>query len=222
MKIQFKLTRWLEKKLPSFDNITDDRLLYRIFGSLVLSSLCIVGPIITLLGWILLPLALIVVLFDKLHYLIFGSKKYKQEILGIKSKVNAYYNDKFIENYYLQDYTHGYFINDLEFFIKWFVQYGRDRYHTYGSTSNKHICDKGRRRSTGDIYLICKHYYPECTLEEVIAILIQLIEKGDIYGSYCNTIHKFVYYIGSTHVNLEGRTEYGVKYSDIIKAYKQK
>jgi len=62
----------------------------------------------------------------------------------------------------------------------------------------------GARRSGGDVFLICKYYYPKCTLEEVMKIIDTLQVKGLGDGKYlksqvCKQIKKRVY-------NAEDRT----------------
>lgn len=58
-------------------------------------------------------------------------------------------------------------------------------------------CSAGRRRSLGDIYMICKYYYPDCTLEEVLKNLLWMLKGRLIGGSHCNLIHKFVFHTDS-------------------------
>ena len=81
-------------------------------------------------------------------------------------------------------------------------------------------CHPGRRRSLGDIYLICKHYFPECTMEEVLLILLNLTIDRRIGGSYCSTICKYVWTTPGT-VIFDTKTEYktGVKMIDILNHY---
>lgn len=62
--------------------------------------------------------------------------------------------------------------------------------------SDTKICQttSGRRRSLGDIFMICRYYYPTITLAEV---LTQLYAKFG--SSICSTIHKRVFYIRNGH-----------------------
>lgn len=100
-----------------------------------------------------------------------------------------------------------------EFIVKFFQKFNEDR-NTIYVMSKKVQTDTGRRRSMGDIYMICKYYYPTCTLKEVAAILYRLIgtERG-FRSSICSQIHKRVFYFSDSDANqLYGKTtpdEYG-------------
>ncbi len=49
---------------------------------------------------------------------------------------------------------------------------------------------RGKRRSLGDIFMICRYYYPNISLSTVISWLY----SPDYYkGLYCGTIHKRVW-----------------------------
>lgn len=111
----------------------------------------------------------------------------------------------------------------LDSFILDFMIDYNDRFDTithYGGI----VCYIGRRRSLGDIYLICKGYYPHCTIEEVFKVLIRMLDDGTISGSYCNTINKFVFYTASHHNNFDVRVEYkeGIKFKQLLELYKNK
>ena len=74
--------------------------------------------------------------------------------------------------------------------------------------------DAGRRRSLGDIYMICKYYYPQCTLNEVLNLLYIAIPEEITEGfrtSYCNTIHKRVWYYseGDNNAQIDHTDEFG-------------
>lgn len=62
-------------------------------------------------------------------------------------------------------------------------------------------CERGRRRSIGDIYLICKYYYKNITIIDVIESLIRLSDTKLIHSSRCNTINKYVFTVGSDCYN---------------------
>lgn len=60
-----------------------------------------------------------------------------------------------------------------------------------------------KRRSLGDVFLICKYYYPECSLVDVFTILHVLVKSIQGFRtSYCFTINKRVWY-HSVHQNNE-------------------
>lgn len=83
-----------------------------------------------------------------------------------------------------------------EFLERFFEQWNNDRNTIYCDDSSVQT-DMGRRRSLGDIYMICKYYYPNCTLNEVLNLLINVLPESMHDGfrsSYCSTIHKRVWY----------------------------
>lgn len=56
----------------------------------------------------------------------------------------------------------------------------------------------GRRRSGGDVFRLCKYYYPECTLNEVLYTLNNMTDMvyplhKNIVSSICGQINKRVY-----------------------------
>jgi hypothetical protein len=54
-------------------------------------------------------------------------------------------------------------------------------------------CSSGRLRSLIDIFLICKHYFSSCTLEEV---KIALYKNYDLLSTQvCSTVHRRVYWL---------------------------
>lgn len=94
----------------------------------------------------------------------------------------------------------------LEDFIKQFLNDHNcnDEIETIFVDSEEYQCDSGLRRSGGDIFRICKYYYPKCTLEEVLTILDRLVsteaqigdnsdETGFIKSNICREINKRVF-----------------------------
>jgi len=91
-----------------------------------------------------------------------------------------------------------------EFLIKFFTGDPDNDIEPWNATRNTVYVDDGsiqtemgKRRSLGDIYMICKYYYPNCTLKEVIKLLyITLLDELDegMRTSYCNIINKRVWY----------------------------
>jgi hypothetical protein len=76
----------------------------------------------------------------------------------------------------------------------------------------------GKRRSVGDIFMICRYYYPTCTLSEVYDKLLNLLPitmPSGFRTSYCSTINKRVWYFDSTKESaqrdLHRADEYGNK-----------
>lgn len=131
--------------------------------------------------------------------------------------------------YYLSGYaTKVDFVNtntSLYEFIKNFLVSYKDNYNanynTYENNTNKFICGINRRRSLGDIYLICKHYYPKCTINEVLENLVKLNSDGYINTQYCTTIHKQVFFSSciSIHNDKDCKLDYCDLTFDIITNY---
>jgi hypothetical protein len=64
--------------------------------------------------------------------------------------------------------------------------------------SHYHLqCIKGRRRSSGDLFLIMRYYYPEITYKDIRYCLFELLNNHKIKTSYCFDINKRVFYKNS-------------------------
>ncbi len=62
----------------------------------------------------------------------------------------------------------------------------------------------GKRRSIGDLFMICRYYYPTCTLKQVASLLYQSLFNSISPGyrsSICTTIHKRTFYYDQEDVN---------------------
>lgn len=91
-----------------------------------------------------------------------------------------------------------------EFLKRFFMTYNAERATIFADDSTQQT-PMGRRRSLGDIYGICKYYFPDCTLQEVLELLyITLPEEinSGFRSSYCNTINKRVWYYDATRENI--------------------
>lgn len=125
-----------------------------------------------------------------------------------------------------------------QFIIKFFNEYN-NKYNTYPNHYNINLdtpenfrwtyrnfnvfCETHRRRSLGDVYRISKTYFPSTKIEEVLEILIQLCESKELSGSYCTTIHKFVFHKQNENFYPKGETEYGdIIFKDVIWYIKNK
>ena len=86
---------------------------------------------------------------------------------------------------------------NLKSFLKQFLSSYNFTLKTVYVSNGQVQCDVARRRSLGDIFMICKNYFPECNLHEVIQLLyVDLPEEMSNLGSIiCSTIHKRVWYI---------------------------
>lgn len=195
----------------------------------------ILNLILTILAvFVMLSFAIIVSPFLIVMYLIKGICNFKRQIIEFKSFVKSLIPvniGKIIDNYekeLLKDanYYHldKYVLNrelDLKTFIKNFVREYSKQHTTYHDM--RFICDRNRRRSLGDIFLICRCYFPNCTLKEVLGYLIELLENSEIYGSYCSTIEKYVFHYQTRTYYTDQKVEYSedLKFKDFIKYYEK-
>lgn len=76
----------------------------------------------------------------------------------------------------------------IKSFIEWFLRDG----HTYASLylNNKLQCPRRHHRSLGDIFRICKYYYPAANFIEVRRLVLK--SKG-LAGHYCGDINRRIY-----------------------------
>ena len=82
-----------------------------------------------------------------------------------------------------------------QFLTKFFTEWNSER-NTIFVESREIQTMMNKRRSLGDIYMICKYYYPEITLKELIQLLyVDLInELSGFRTSICSQINKRVWY----------------------------
>jgi hypothetical protein len=78
----------------------------------------------------------------------------------------------------------------------------------------------GSARSIGDIYRVCKYYFPKVSLVEVYNVMIRLIKEKRISSNICGTVHKRVYEshtdsLPSTYNSFSGAStdEFGVDFT---------
>ena len=179
-------------------------------------------------------ISIIALPFLIIMYSIKGICNFKRQIIEFKSFIKSLIPvniGKIIDNYekkLLKDanYYHldKYVLNrelDLKTFIKNFVREYSKQHTTYHDM--RFICDINRRRSLGDIFLICRCYFPTCTLKEVLGYLIELLEDGEIYGSYCSTINKYVFHYQTNTYYNDQPVEYSedLKFKDFVKYYEK-
>lgn len=85
-----------------------------------------------------------------------------------------------------------------EFLIKFFNNYNNNKETLFVETKEVQT-PPGKRRSIGDIYAICKYYYPTCTIRDVVNIVYNVLptEVPRFRSSLCNQIKKRVFYQGT-------------------------
>lgn len=217
MRVRYKFTNVYIDGLDEIGHFDEPQSLLEIFlnnAFILLASLLIF--IITIVMFIPLCISLIC----EYLYIVFNGDFDKKYIIRT---INNYYNQQIPKNkyYYLKGYTH--YNDSLETFIYKFIKDYKDIHYTIEVGIDKYICGTGRRRSAHDIYLICLNYYPDITIDDVLKILVNLRNNNKIKGSYCNTIHKYVYHMDSNYRDDNDNTEYGkgIKFKDLINAYKE-
>lgn len=90
-----------------------------------------------------------------------------------------------------------------EFLVRFFTEFNTEKDTIYVDTRDVQTY-AGKRRSLGDIYMICKYYFPTVTLKEVIQLLyVDLFSEIDpgFRSSYCTTINKRVWYYSPNSAN---------------------
>lgn len=107
-----------------------------------------------------------------------------------------------------------------QFLIKFFKEYNNER-NTIFVESRATQTEMGKRRSLGDIYKICKYYFPEITLKELIQLLyVDLMAIEGFRSSKCSQIRKRVWYYseGANHglLNIGDTDEYGNDVNTIL------
>lgn len=98
--------------------------------------------------------------------------------------------------------------------------------------NNTFQCGTNRDRSIGDIYQLCKYYFPEITVVDVIKVIYNSIlerKKTDddqlFVGHYCPTINKRVYNSRNVKTAYDlmaasTRDEFGLTHQDYFKICK--
>lgn len=81
-----------------------------------------------------------------------------------------------------------------QFIIKFFKEWNSTKNTYYTSPKKGLQTEYGRNRSTGDMFRICKYYYPKCTFIEVLKIMDNLPNRVGVTCNICGTINKRVYY----------------------------
>lgn len=190
----------------------------------IIGICCVILSPLVLIMWLL---SLIPNLNIKFIFVSRKMKKHTREVFDeYKKNIEEEFKGKklFLNGYTFNGKNYKY---TLESFILDFLKRLNLSYHTYiidENLNDKLHCTSYRRRSLGDIYLICKYYFPNCTIEQVLKILIKLTTSHKIGSGYCVTIKKYVFHVEHTISNFHNPTEYDstktIKFKDIINAYK--
>lgn len=85
----------------------------------------------------------------------------------------------------------------LKQFIRDFLETHNHENETIYVEGGSTQTEPGKRRSIGDIFMICQYYYPDCTLDQVRHILVTELpaEMDNFRSSHCHTINKRVFYV---------------------------
>lgn len=107
------------------------------------------------------------------------------------------------------------------FLINFFNDYNLSR-NTIYSTTKKVQTEMGKRRSLGDIYMICKYYFPNCTVQEVYKLLTGVLPNYFVNGfrtSSCKMINKRVWYYDANKKNELLNKEYVDEFGNTYEQY---
>lgn len=111
--------------------------------------------------------------------------------------------------------------NDLNEFLRHFFKEYNNKYITYQGSNI--ICKQNRRRSVEDIYLICKNYLPDVTLDDVLRNLVSLIDEDFLSTSKCSDINRYVFALKGPYAGLYVEKELdfmnGVNFKQLIEYY---
>jgi hypothetical protein len=85
-----------------------------------------------------------------------------------------------------------------EFLVKFFSNWNINRDTIYVDDETVQT-EANKRRSLGDIYMICKYYYPNCTIKELLRLLYVHLPDNEglddgFRSSLCRRIEKRVWY----------------------------
>lgn len=221
MKVKFLKVPILEDIRNLVEDITEVSLTNSFLNILV-------GYLITLFRFIVYSIAIVPLLILSLVELI---PIITQLITPNISKILLDHETKLLLNnpkgYKLTNYQDGEEFkkieeDSLDLFILRFMR-ALNQYCSTKEYNDVFVCGANKRRSLGDIFLICKYYYPECTIEQVLKILITLIDDGQISANYCGTICKVVFFQVYRHSDFSYSTEYSkLTFKEIVKYYKNK
>jgi len=110
-----------------------------------------------------------------------------------------------------------------EFLKEFFETYNHERDTIYADNTSEVQTEMSKRRSLGDIFMLCRYYFPNCTLKDVLKILYVDLHNlvPGFRTSWCNQIHKRVWYLEDSddeneQCNKTQTDEYGYKFNDYV------
>lgn len=100
---------------------------------------------------------------------------------------------------YLKDFifTH----EPLEVFVQNLIDNYVNNYDTHSCKTNELQCPKEKHRSFGDLYCICKYYYPSLSAKKLKKILNLKYANGLIRSLNCTNINKVTYFTTLSQFN---------------------
>lgn len=84
-----------------------------------------------------------------------------------------------------------------QFIVKFFTKFNLEKDTIFVNTLEVQT-SHGKRRSLGDIYMICKYYYPDVTVEEIAKIIYTNLRTHRLRSSFCYNVKKRVWYYSET------------------------
>lgn len=100
---------------------------------------------------------------------------------------------RFENHLYFKDFTLPETDDNVQDFIYNIMILYKDKYTTISINNGAILTSAGRHRSLIDLFLLCRTYFPTCTLEEVIIGLYYLDSIGLLGSRICSTIYRRVY-----------------------------
>jgi len=106
-----------------------------------------------------------------------------------------------------------------QFLVKFFKEWNEEKDTIYADNRDVQTA-AGKRRSIGDLFMICRYYFPNTTVKQLYNCLINELPTAipdGFRGSYCNTINKYVFYFNEGGNNgfydRERNNEYGYTFT---------
>lgn len=107
---------------------------------------------------------------------------------------------------------------ELRDFLILFFEQLKDKYDTVTADKHrKYVTGTYKNRSTGEVFQICKYYFPDITFKEYIKTLGKLAKDKEIESFICDDIEKRVWYSGSdgiTNSYYQSELDHGLTIND--------